>query len=116
MFAVSSYAVVGSWAILVEGANFGGLSGVVYALVGYLWVVGAKAPQLGLGIPRQIVGFMLRGWHLGTCSHLWRSLATAHLAGLAAGVIIGFVDSMKAPKSAKKLVPCASIEMKKAPK
>ncbi len=26
---------------------------------------------------------------------------TAHLAGLAAGVIIGFIDAMKAPSSAK---------------
>ncbi|WP_157618839.1 rhomboid family intramembrane serine protease, partial [Vibrio sp. HI00D65] len=52
IFAVSS-ALSGAGQYWVEGANFGGLSGVVYALVGYLWVVGTKAPQLGLDIPRQ---------------------------------------------------------------
>ena len=58
IFAISS-ALSGAGQYWVEGANFGGLSGVVYALVGYLWVVSTKAPQLGLTIPRQIVGFML---------------------------------------------------------
>ncbi|MFA0724563.1 rhomboid family intramembrane serine protease, partial [Vibrio sp. 10N.222.49.E5] len=84
----------------VEGANFGGLSGVVYALVGYLWILGSKAPQLGLNIPRQIVGFMLLWLVLGYMQPFMAIANTAHLAGLAAGLIIGLIDSMKAPRSA----------------
>lgn len=100
IFAVSS-ALSGAGQYWVEGANFGGLSGVVYALVGYLWVVGAKAPQLGLDIPRQIVGFMLVWLVLGYMQPFMAIANTAHLAGLAAGVIIGFIDAMKAPSSAR---------------
>ncbi len=58
IFLVSA-ALSGAGQYWVEGANFGGLSGVVYALVGYLWMLGSKSPQVGLGIARPIVGFML---------------------------------------------------------
>ncbi|MCG9633556.1 rhomboid family intramembrane serine protease GlpG [Vibrio sp. Isolate30] len=95
IFAISS-ALSGAGQYWVEGANFGGLSGVVYALVGYLWVVSTKAPQMGLTIPRQIVGFMLIWLVLGYMQPFMAIANTAHLAGLIAGVGIGWVDSMKA--------------------
>lgn len=94
IFAISS-ALSGAGQYWVEGANFGGLSGVVYALVGYLWVVSTKAPQLGLTIPRQIVGFMLVWLVLGYMQPFMAIANTAHLAGLIAGVGIGWIDSMK---------------------
>ncbi|MDK9763038.1 rhomboid family intramembrane serine protease GlpG [Vibrio sp. D420a] len=94
IFALSS-ALSGAGQYWVEGANFGGLSGVVYALVGYLWVVSTKAPQLGLTIPRQIVGFMLIWLVLGYMQPSMAIANTAHLAGLIAGVGIGWIDSMK---------------------
>ncbi len=94
IFAISS-ALSGAGQYWVEGANFGGLSGVVYALVGYLWVVSTKAPQLGLTIPRQIVGFMLIWLVLGYMQPFMAIANTAHLAGLIAGVGIGWIDSMK---------------------
>ncbi|UTT83605.1 rhomboid family intramembrane serine protease GlpG [Vibrio pelagius] len=94
IFAISS-ALSGAGQYWVEGANFGGLSGVVYALVGYLWVVSTKAPQLGLTIPRQIVGFMLIWLVLGYMQPFMAIANTAHLAGLIAGVGIGWIDSIK---------------------
>lgn len=94
IFAISS-ALSGAGQYWVEGANFGGLSGVVYALVGYLWVVSTKAPQLGLTIPRQIVGFMLIWLVLGYIQPFMAIANTAHLAGLIAGVGIGWIDSIK---------------------
>ena len=94
IFALSS-ALSGAGQYWVEGANFGGLSGVVYALVGYLWVVSTKAPQLGLTIPRQIVGFMLIWLVLGYMQPFMAIANTAHLAGLIAGVGVGWIDSMK---------------------
>lgn len=94
IFAISS-ALSGAGQYWVEGANFGGLSGVVYALVGYLWVVSTKAPQLGLTIPRQIVGFMLIWLVLGYVQPFMAIANTAHLAGLVAGLGVGWIDSLK---------------------
>ncbi len=54
-----SAALSGAGQFYVEGANFGGLSGVVYALLGYLWILGYRCPHLGLTLPKPIIGFML---------------------------------------------------------
>lgn len=76
---------------LASGANFGGLSGVVYGLLGYLWLYGRVNPAAGYGIPRPVVIFMLV-W-LVVC---WVGLADvvaneAHLAGLVSGCALGAV-------------------------
>jgi len=41
--------------------NFGGMSGVVYALLGYLWVANSIAPHPLMTLPKGIVTFMI-GW------------------------------------------------------
>ncbi|MEF1284663.1 rhomboid family intramembrane serine protease GlpG [Vibrio sp. M250220] len=91
-----SAALSGIGQFWVEGANFGGLSGVVYALVGYLWVVGYKAPQLGLGMPKPIIGFMLVWLVLGFVQPFMAIANTAHLVGLLSGVLMGAVDAGRA--------------------
>lgn len=88
-----SAALSGIGQFWVEGANFGGLFGVVYALVGYLWVVGYKAPQLGLGMPKPIIGFMLVWLVLGFVQPFMAIANTAHLVGLLSGVLMGAVDA-----------------------
>ncbi|WP_284194150.1 rhomboid family intramembrane serine protease GlpG [Vibrio zhanjiangensis] len=92
LFFISS-ALSGAGQYWVEGANFGGLSGVVYALVGYLWMLGYKAPQLGLSIPRPIVGFMLIWLVLGFVQPFMAIANTAHLVGLLSGVMLGVFDA-----------------------
>jgi len=94
IFVVSSV-LSGAGQYWIEGANFGGLSGVVYALVGYLWVIGVKAPQIGLTIQKPIVGFMLVWLVLGYVQPFMAIANTAHLAGLIAGVGLAFIDSAK---------------------
>ena len=42
---------------LFSGALFGGLSGVVYALMGYVWLTGERAPERGLMLPRGLMVF-----------------------------------------------------------
>jgi len=94
IFVVSS-ALSGAGQYWIEGANFGGLSGVVYALVGYLWVMGAKAPHVGLSIQKPIVGFMLVWLVLGYVQPFMAIANTAHLAGLASGIGLALLDATK---------------------
>ena len=94
IFAISA-ALSGAGQYWVEGANFGGLSGVVYALVGYLWMLGVKAPQVGLSMPKPIIGFMLVWLVLGYVQPYMAIANTAHLAGLISGIALGLLDASK---------------------
>lgn len=75
---------------------FGGMSGVVYALLGFCWIYNLICPWGGLQLPRGIVIFMLI-WLLfgmvGSTEALgFGSIANAaHLAGLILGSICGLV-------------------------
>ncbi|QSX38952.1 rhomboid family intramembrane serine protease GlpG [Shewanella sedimentimangrovi] len=81
---------------LLTGPNFGGLSGVVYAVAGYTWVMGIKKPQAGIGLPPAYMGFMLLWMLLGFFDVLGMSMANgAHLAGLVIGLGQGWLDSRK---------------------
>lgn len=74
---------------LVSGANFGGLSGVVYALVGFVWWFGYLAPEQGLSLSKPIVGFLLFWLVLGYVDLLPVNVAnTAHLLGLLSGCFL----------------------------
>ncbi|MGL4829895.1 MAG: rhomboid family intramembrane serine protease GlpG [Vibrio sp.] len=92
LFIVSAI-ISGAGQYWVEGANFGGLSGVVYALAGYFWVLGQRAPQLGLSIPRPLMGFMLIWLALGYVQPFMAIANTAHLAGLISGIVLAWLDS-----------------------
>ncbi len=74
---------------LVSGANFGGLSGVVYALVGFVWWFGYLAPEQGLSLTKPVVGFLLFWLVLGYVDLLPVNVAnTAHLLGLLSGCFL----------------------------
>ncbi|WP_057829918.1 rhomboid family intramembrane serine protease GlpG [Colwellia sp. TT2012] len=77
---------------LVSGANFGGLSGVVYALVGFVWWFGYLAPERGLSLAKPLVGFLLFWLLLGFVDLLPVNVAnTAHLLGLLSGCFLALV-------------------------
>lgn len=87
---------------LVDGPNFGGLSGVVYALVGYVWWMGWLMPEKGLSLSKPIIGFMLFWLLLGYTSLMPINVAnTAHLLGLVSGCLLAFIAQVqsKAPKT-----------------
>jgi len=74
--------------------NFGGMSGVVYALLGYIWIKNTLVPQRLLSLPKGIVGFMV-GW-LFLCMtpvvtfFIGVGIANAaHLGGLFVGLLLG---------------------------
>ena len=78
---------------MVTGANFGGLSGVVYAVVGYVWWAGWLAPQVGLSLSKPIVGFLLFWLLLGFVNVLPVNVANAaHLLGLVSGCFLAWMD------------------------
>ena len=75
-------------------ARFGGMSGVVFGLIGYLWMKGRTQPQQGLGIASdQLVMAVL--WMLLCIGGAFGAIANAaHVAGFVAGILIGARHSM----------------------
>ncbi len=74
---------------LDSGPLFGGLSGVVYGLLGYLWIYGKVNPGAGYALRREIVIFML-AWLVICFVGLSGIVAnTAHLSGLVSGCALG---------------------------
>ncbi|MGL6116437.1 rhomboid family intramembrane serine protease GlpG [Plesiomonas sp.] len=84
----------------VSGIYFGGLSGVVYALVGYLLICGERAPERGVAIPRPLAGFMLVWLVFGWFDLFGLSIAnTAHLIGLITGALLALWDTRHTPST-----------------
>lgn len=80
----------------VAGPQFGGLSGVVYAVVGYTWIMGTKRPELGIGLPPAYMGFMLLWLVFGFTDMFGLSIANgAHIGGLVVGLAQGLIDSKR---------------------
>lgn len=78
---------------LVSGPTFGGMSGVVYGLLGYIWMQGRFNPASKLSLQPQTVMFMIV-WFFICLSGLAGPIAnTAHAVGLAVGVAWGFLDA-----------------------
>ncbi len=81
----------------ITGPDFGGLSGVVYALVGYVWLQGKLRPEGSCQLPDGVFGFMLVWLVLGMVDVLGTHMANAaHLGGLAVGLLQGWHDGRKA--------------------
>ncbi len=75
------------------GPNFGGMSGVVYGLLGYMWIRGRYDPASGLSLNPTVVTMMIV-WFLLCLTGLVGHVANAaHGAGLAAGMIWGFISA-----------------------
>lgn len=76
---------------MVTGPMFGGMSGVVFALLGYAWLWDRLSLQPRIGLPPALMGFMLFWLVLGFTGILQGAglgaiANTAHLAGLLAGM------------------------------
>lgn len=71
---------------------FGGLSGVVYGLVGYCWLFGKLNKSNNVNLPNAYFGFLLGWLVLGFIDILPMNVANyAHLVGLLAGMLIAVV-------------------------
>ena len=82
-----------------SGPWFGGLSGVVYALMGYVWLRGERDPQSGIFLQRGLIIFALIWIVAGWFDVFGMSMANgAHIAGLAVGLAMAFADTMNVRK------------------
>ncbi len=84
-----------------SGPWFGGLSGVVYALMGYVWLRGERDPQSGIYLQRGLILFSLVWLIAGWFDVFGMAIANgAHVAGLATGPAMAFVDTLHGRKRA----------------
>lgn len=82
---------------------FGGMSGVIYGLLGYLWVKHKVRPDTCAALPSGIMLFMV-GWLL-VCMTGILELAVgiavanaAHLSGLIGGLVLGLIFAVINPQ------------------
>ncbi|WP_282498278.1 rhomboid family intramembrane serine protease GlpG [Pantoea stewartii] len=79
-----------------SGIWFGGLSGVVYALMGYCWLRGERDPESGICLERGLIGFALVWLVVGWFGAFGLAIANAaHVGGLLVGLAMAFVDTRK---------------------
>ena len=79
-----------------SGVLFGGLSGVVYALMGYCWLRGERDPESGIYLERGLIGFAVVWLVIGWYGAFGLSIANAaHVTGLLVGLAMAFVDTRK---------------------
>lgn len=79
---------------LVAGPNFGGFSGVVYGLLGYVWMQGQFNPRSGYTIDQFTVVFMLFWLVLGFIGAIGNVANTAHILGLVTGIVWGVTGQL----------------------
>jgi GlpG protein len=75
--------------------NFGGMSGVVYGLLGYVWIRGKFDPASGLFLHPSTVTMMLI-WLVACFTGILGPIANyAHLVGLMMGAAWGYLASLR---------------------
>ena len=77
---------------ITQSPYFGGMSGVVYALLGYVWMQGRFNPAFGIALHQSTVIMMLV-WYVLCWTGLLGPIANwAHTVGLVVGVAWGCLD------------------------
>ncbi len=91
--ALSSAVISNGLQLALAGPNFGGLSGVVYALVGYCYLSDLLSGRQRYLLSHGLFGFMLVWLVLGFMELLWVNMANwAHLGGLGCGLLWAFLS------------------------
>jgi GlpG protein len=78
-----------------KGPVFGGMSGVIYGLLGYVWIRGKFDPASGLYLHSYNVMMMLI-WFFACLFNLIPNVANAaHAVGLVVGMAWGYLSSLR---------------------
>jgi GlpG protein len=80
---------------LVTGGGFGGMSGVVYGLVGYIWIRGKYDPRSGLFLHSSTVTMMIIWFFVCLVGLMGPVANTAHGVGLLTGMAWGLLSSLR---------------------
>jgi GlpG protein len=75
--------------LLWSGPRFGGMSGVVFGLIGYVWMKGRTQPHLGLGLTSDQIVYSVLWLVLCMGGAMGNIANAAHLAGFIAGILVG---------------------------
>lgn len=86
---------------LISSPYFGGMSGVVYGLLGYCWMKSKYDPGSKIYLHRITVYMMIVWYFLCLTGLLGRMANAAHTAGLIIGVAWGFLASINRNEPAK---------------
>lgn len=79
--------------VQLDGSPFTvGISGVVYGLVAYLWLVSSQRPDLGFRVPDGLVVFLLMFIVLGFAGVLRDISNWGHLGGFLVGLVLALFD------------------------
>jgi len=93
---VLAFAVVSNLAqFFVAGGGFGGMSGVVYGLVGYIWIRGKLDPGSGVFLHSSTVTMMIIWFFVCLIGIMGPVANTAHAAGLLMGMAWGYLSSLR---------------------
>jgi len=84
---------------LASGPDFGGLSGIIYGVLAYCWILGKIRPQSGFFLSDMLFIFMVI-WliigYVGFSDPVMGKMAnTVHLSGLLSGLLLGLIFSLK---------------------
>ena len=91
--ALLSALVSNSAQFLLQDDNFGGLSGVVYAVIGFVWVYGVRFKRQPLKLGHADIGMALVFLVMGFADMLWVNTANwAHLFGLLSGMALAMLE------------------------
>src|SRR5262249_48437129 len=73
---------------------FGGMSGVVYGLFGYIWMKARFQPEAGLHIHPNTVVYLVAWFFLCMTGWVGPIANGAHAGGLIAGMLIGYLPTL----------------------
>lgn len=83
----------------VSQGYFGGMSGVVYGLFGFIWVISQIDKEWKHRLPKRDIALMV-GWLILCLTGLLGNVAnTAHAVGISTGMCFALIKSLKVSKS-----------------
>jgi GlpG protein len=91
--------------LMVPNQLFGGMSGVIYGLLGYCWIYNRLSPHPMLALPTSMVGFMVF-WLLICMTDFMSAFGVgvanaAHVSGLLLGLLLGLGNALIQRSSAR---------------